>query len=37
MLRVNLHHPQMTFRREDLLSGIEILASAVMETFENDS
>ncbi|UOE77194.1 M20 peptidase aminoacylase family protein [Parageobacillus thermoglucosidasius] len=34
-LTPGLHHPQMTFRREDLLSGIEILARAVMETFEH--
>jgi amidohydrolase len=36
-LQPGLHHPQMTFRREDLLAGIEILARAVMETFENHS
>ncbi|RAK23071.1 amidohydrolase [Anoxybacillus vitaminiphilus] len=36
-LQPGLHHPQMTFRREDLLAGIEILARAVMETFENYS
>jgi amidohydrolase len=34
-LTPGLHHPQMTFRREDLLIGIEILARAVIETFEN--
>ncbi|MBB5323945.1 amidohydrolase [Anoxybacillus tepidamans] len=32
-LMPGLHHPQMTFRREDLLIGIEILARTVMETF----
>jgi amidohydrolase len=34
-LKPGLHHPQMTFRREDLLSGIEILARVIMETFEH--
>jgi amidohydrolase len=34
-LKPGLHHPQMTFRREDLLVGIEILARAVIETFQN--
>jgi len=34
-LKPGLHHPQMTFRREDLLHGVEILARAVMETFEH--
>ena len=34
-LKPGLHHPQMTFRREDLLSGVEILARVIMETFEH--
>ena len=32
-LRPGLHHPQMTFQRDDLLSGIEILARTVINTF----
>mgnify|MGYP001227022887 CR=1 FL=1 len=32
-LRPGLHHPQMTFRRDDLLSGIDILARTVINTF----
>jgi amidohydrolase len=36
-LKPGLHHPQMTFRREDLLVGIEILAKTIMETFEHFS
>ncbi len=32
-LRPGLHHPNMTFRRDDLLSGVEILARVVMNTF----
>ncbi|WP_027408412.1 M20 peptidase aminoacylase family protein [Anoxybacteroides tepidamans] len=34
-LTPGLHHPEMTFRREDLLIGIEILARTVIETFNN--
>ncbi|RXT06474.1 M20 peptidase aminoacylase family protein [Ammoniphilus sp. CFH 90114] len=33
-LRPGLHHPHMTFNREALLNGIEILAKTVMLTFE---
>jgi len=33
-LKPGLHHPDMTFRREDILTGIEILAKTVMKTFE---
>jgi amidohydrolase len=33
-LQPGLHHPDMTFRREDLLTGIEILAKTVIKTFE---
>lgn len=33
-LTPGLHHPAMTFRREDLLIGIEILARAIIETFQ---
>lgn len=32
-LAPGLHHPHMTFRREDLLIGVEILARTIMETF----
>lgn len=32
-LRPGLHHPNMTFRRDDLLSGVEILARTVINTF----
>ena len=32
-LRPGLHHPRMTFRRDDLISGVEILARVVMNTF----
>ena len=34
-LEPGLHHPHMTFRREDLLHGVEILARVVMETFQH--
>lgn len=33
-LAPGLHHPQMTFEREALLDGIEILARTVLTTFE---
>jgi amidohydrolase len=33
-LQPGLHHPDMTFRREDLLIGIQILATTVIHTFE---
>ena len=33
-LQPGLHHPDMTFHREDILIGIEILAKTVMKTFE---
>ena len=33
-LKPGLHHPDMTFHREDLLIGIEILAKTVMKTFQ---
>jgi amidohydrolase len=33
-LRPGLHHPQMTFERESILTGIEILANTVQNTFE---
>lgn len=33
-LQPGLHHPDMNFRREDILTGIEILARTVMNTFE---
>ncbi|MGZ0051093.1 M20 peptidase aminoacylase family protein [Brevibacillus gelatini] len=33
-LTPGLHHPQMTFEKEALLSGIEILARTVLATFE---
>ena len=33
-LRPGLHHPDMTFHREDILIGIEILAKTVMKTFQ---
>ena len=36
-LQPGLHHPDMTFRREDLLTGIEVLAKTVMKTFEKHS
>lgn len=32
-LQPGLHHPKMTFEKEDLLSGILILATAVQDTF----
>ena len=32
-LQPGLHHPDMTFHREDILIGIEILAKTVMKTF----
>jgi amidohydrolase len=34
-LKPGLHHPQMTFRREALLVGIEILAKTIMGTFDH--
>ena len=33
-LQPGLHHPDMTFHREDILIGIEILAKTVMKTFQ---
>ena len=33
-LQPGLHHPDMTFRHEDLFTGIEILAKTVIKTFE---
>ncbi|WP_071393405.1 M20 peptidase aminoacylase family protein [Bacillus tuaregi] len=33
-LKPGLHHPDMTFNRDDLLNGVLILASTVMKTFE---
>ena len=33
-LKPGLHHPDMSFHREDLLIGIEILAKTVMKTFQ---
>ncbi|WP_428909865.1 M20 peptidase aminoacylase family protein [Niallia sp. Krafla_26] len=36
-LKPGLHHPDMTFRHEDLLTGIEILATTIMKTFEKQS
>lgn len=33
-LRPGLHHPNMTFQTEAIFTGIEILANAVMRTFE---
>lgn len=33
-LQPGLHHPEMTFNRNDILTGIEILATTVMKTFE---
>jgi amidohydrolase len=33
-LAPGLHHPNMTFNKEALLSGIEILAKAIILTFE---
>lgn len=36
-LHPGLHHPQMTFDREALLSGIEILTRTVLSTFERHS
>ncbi|WP_047152281.1 M20 peptidase aminoacylase family protein [Aneurinibacillus tyrosinisolvens] len=35
-LQPGLHHPLMSFDRRDLLSGIEILATTVIETFNKD-
>jgi amidohydrolase len=32
-LHPGLHHPYMTFKQEDLLTGMQILATAVQETF----
>ncbi|CAI8766176.1 Amidohydrolase AmhX [Brevibacillus sp. IT-7CA2] len=36
-LTPGLHHPQMTFEKEALLDGIEILARTVLKTFERQS
>lgn len=33
-LQPGLHHPDMTFRQEDMLTGIHILAKTVLHTFE---
>jgi len=33
-LKPGLHHPDMTFNREDILNGVLILAATVMKTFE---
>ncbi|WP_338470703.1 M20 peptidase aminoacylase family protein [Niallia sp. XMNu-256] len=33
-LQPGLHHPDMTFQRKDLLTGIEILAKTVIKTFD---
>lgn len=35
-LRPGLHHPDMTFNREAIYSGVEILARAVMVTLEKE-
>ncbi|MCS0787519.1 M20 peptidase aminoacylase family protein [Cytobacillus firmus] len=35
-LKPGLHHPDMTFNREAIYSGMEILAKAVMATFEKE-
>lgn len=36
-LEPGLHHPHMTFDRNAILSGIEILTTAVLETFSKES
>ncbi|WP_338449661.1 M20 peptidase aminoacylase family protein [Niallia oryzisoli] len=34
-LKPGLHHPDMTFNREDILNGVLILAATIMKTFEH--
>lgn len=35
-LSPGLHHPQMTFRRESLIKGVEILSRVIVRTFEGE-